>query len=200
MDPEYGRHSADSDGWDDALGYMDACGPGWHLQIARTTSDDGLANGSLISHASGLSTCLLGESHPRSVRARPFLPFAILLSEMLLILCCCPSSPSRCSLSLHGMMHACMQTCGIALPAANMLCQYLANLCTRAQRKTAHTCALWDSVQHQTLNAPGDGSAMGEATKGIVQKARMAADLYQQQAAIESRVKQRCAPPAALSP
>ena len=39
-------------------------------QIARTTSDDGLAaNGSLISHASGLSTCFLGDSQPRSVRA-----------------------------------------------------------------------------------------------------------------------------------
>ena len=57
-------------------------------------------------------------------------------------------------------------------------------------------------AQHQTLNAPGDGSAMGEATKGIVQKARMAADLYQQQAAIESRVKERCAAaaPAAAAP
>lgn len=70
MDPEYGRQAGDEDGWDEALGYMDACGPGWHLQIARTTSDDGLANtGSLISHPSGLSTCFLGDSQPRSVRA-----------------------------------------------------------------------------------------------------------------------------------
>ena len=49
-------------------------------------------------------------------------------------------------------------------------------------------------LQHQTLaaNADGGGGGMGEATKGIVQKARMAADLLQQQAAIESRVKERC--------
>ena len=37
---------------------MDACGPGWHLQIARTTSDDGLANESLRS----LSNCMLSDS------------------------------------------------------------------------------------------------------------------------------------------
>ena len=35
---------------------------------------------------------------------------------------------------------------------------------------------------------------MGEATKGIMQKARMAKDLYEQQAAIENQVKERCAP------
>ena len=37
---------------------MDACGPGWQLQIARTTSDDGLANESLRS----LSNCMLSDS------------------------------------------------------------------------------------------------------------------------------------------
>ena len=45
---------------------MDACGPGWHLQIARTTSDDGLANESLKS----LSNCMLSDS-TRSVRLFP---------------------------------------------------------------------------------------------------------------------------------
>lgn len=35
---------------------------------------------------------------------------------------------------------------------------------------------------------------MGEATKGIMQKARMAKDLYEQQAAIENQVKERCVP------
>lgn len=44
---------------------MDACGPGWHLQIARTTSDDGLANESLRS----LSNCMLSDS-TRSVRGQ----------------------------------------------------------------------------------------------------------------------------------
>lgn len=49
---------------------MDACGPGWHLQIARTTSDDGLANGSLISHSGGLSNCFLADSqHSRTLAA-----------------------------------------------------------------------------------------------------------------------------------
>ena len=57
------EQAGDEDGWDEALGYMDACGPGWNLQIARTTSDDGLANESLRS----LSNCMLGDS-TRSVR------------------------------------------------------------------------------------------------------------------------------------
>lgn len=65
-----GVQAGDEDGWDEALGYMEACGPGWHLQIARTTSDDGLANSSLISHASGLSNCFLGDSQ-RSVSTCP---------------------------------------------------------------------------------------------------------------------------------
>ena len=52
-------------------------------QIARTTSDDGLANGSLISHASGLSTCMLAESHPRSVRSSA-LPCHRLAASLLL--------------------------------------------------------------------------------------------------------------------
>jgi hypothetical protein len=34
---------------------------------------------------------------------------------------------------------------------------------------------------------------MGEATKGIVQVARKAADLYEHQKAIENKVKERCA-------
>ncbi|EIE26801.1 hypothetical protein COCSUDRAFT_59309 [Coccomyxa subellipsoidea C-169] len=108
MDPEYGLQAGDEDGWDEALGYMDACGPGWHLQIARTTSDDGLANSSLISHASGLSNCFLG-----------------------------------------------------------------------------------DSQRSRTLAATGDGSGMGEATKGIVQVARKAANLYEHQQAIEDQVRER---------
>ena len=41
---------------------------------------------------------------------------------------------------------------------------------------------------------------MGEATKGIMQKARMAKDLYEQQAAIENQVKERCAPCSLLVP
>lgn len=48
-------------------------------------------------------------------------------------------------------------------------------------------------VAQRTLAATAEGSAMGEATKGIMAKARMAAEMYQQQAAIESQVKQRCA-------
>ena len=50
--------AGDEDGWDEALGYLDACGPGWHLQIARTKSEDF----NLLSTGSGLSTVLLGDS------------------------------------------------------------------------------------------------------------------------------------------
>ncbi len=66
--------AGDEDGWDEALGYMDACGPGWHLQIARTTSDDGLANESLRS----LSNCMLSDS-TRSVSKRKLLLIGLLV-------------------------------------------------------------------------------------------------------------------------
>ena len=46
---------------------MDACGPGWHLQIARTTSDDGLANESLKS----LSNCMLSDSTRSVSKPKP---------------------------------------------------------------------------------------------------------------------------------
>ncbi|KAK9843420.1 hypothetical protein WJX81_001473 [Elliptochloris bilobata] len=112
LDPEYGLQAGDEDGWDEALGYLDACGPGWHLQIARTTSEEfNLSSSSLVSTGSGLSTVLLGDS------ARNERPLA-----------------------------------------------------GRSERP------------------PGE---LGEATKGIVQVARKAADLYQQQQAIEQLVTQR---------
>ncbi|KAK9824568.1 hypothetical protein WJX72_011385 [[Myrmecia] bisecta] len=62
FDPSYGAEGDDDDGWDAALGYLDACGPGWHLQIARTTSVDKNLGYSLVSHGSDLSTLLLEES------------------------------------------------------------------------------------------------------------------------------------------
>ena len=83
--------AGDEDGWDEALGYMDACGPGWHLQIARTTSDDGLANESLKS----LSNCMLSDS-TRSVRKHNLLligPRAQASSSLL----------TRSQLWLHSM-------------------------------------------------------------------------------------------------
>lgn len=39
FDPEFG-HEDDQEEWDDALGYLDACGPGFNL-IARTSSEFG---------------------------------------------------------------------------------------------------------------------------------------------------------------
>ena len=66
--------AGDEDGWDEALGYMDACGPGWHLQIARTTSDDGLANESLRR----LSNCMLSDS-TRSVSNPKLLLIGVLV-------------------------------------------------------------------------------------------------------------------------
>ena len=69
------EQAGDEDGWDEALGYMDACGPGWHLQIARTTSDDGLANESLKS----LSNCMLSDS----TRSVSLFPLALLILSSL---------------------------------------------------------------------------------------------------------------------
>ncbi|KAK9833047.1 hypothetical protein WJX74_005456 [Apatococcus lobatus] len=50
----------DDSNWDDALGYMDACGrPGWHLQISRTASTEGM-----LSQQSEAGTMLLEGSAP----------------------------------------------------------------------------------------------------------------------------------------
>ena len=49
------------------------------------------------------------------------------------------------------------------------------------------------ALQRHLAATTSDTPSMGEATKGIMQKARMAKDLYEQQAAIESQVKERCA-------
>ncbi len=49
-------------------------------------------------------------------------------------------------------------------------------------------------LQRTLAATTSDTPSMGEATKGIMQKARMAKDLYEQQAAIENQVKERCAP------
>ena len=47
-------------------------------------------------------------------------------------------------------------------------------------------------LQRHLAATTSDTPSMGEATKGIMQKARMAKDLYEQQAAIENQVKERC--------
>ena len=49
------------------------------------------------------------------------------------------------------------------------------------------------TLQRTLAATTSDTPSMGEATKGIMQKARMAKDLYEQQAAIESQVKERWA-------
>ena len=60
--------------WDEALGYLDACGPGVNL-IARTSSElPGTRWGSLISQGSGTQNSWLEESNSSDVRlAVPFL-------------------------------------------------------------------------------------------------------------------------------
>lgn len=40
LDPTYGKEPGDEDTWDEALGYLDACGGGYRLQIGRTASMD----------------------------------------------------------------------------------------------------------------------------------------------------------------
>lgn len=49
FDPDYGKNAGDEeDGWDEALGYLGACGTGINLQIGRTVSvDKGLGKTSL---------------------------------------------------------------------------------------------------------------------------------------------------------
>ena len=89
--------AGDEDGWDEALGYMDACGPGWHLQIARTTSDDGLANESLRS----LSNCMLSDS-TRSV-SRLKLLFTGLLVQAYSCFVVRPHSCLRVMCALHSI-------------------------------------------------------------------------------------------------
>ena len=51
FDPDFGMDGDDEDGWEDALRHLDACGPGVHLQIGRTSSDR--REGSLKSTSSG---------------------------------------------------------------------------------------------------------------------------------------------------
>jgi len=64
----------DEDGWDDALGYLDACGPGVQHQIARTTSmEQNLAgDSSVASNASEMSQLLVDESQKEKVPSPPF--------------------------------------------------------------------------------------------------------------------------------
>ncbi|KAL3147791.1 hypothetical protein ABBQ32_002520 [Trebouxia sp. C0010 RCD-2024] len=59
FDPDFQNEDAEEE-WDDALGYLDACGPGFNL-IARTSSEFGenhAKNHSLVSQDSGVSKSL----------------------------------------------------------------------------------------------------------------------------------------------
>ena len=59
FEPDYGRGGPGEE-WDEALGYLDACGPGVNL-IARTSSElPGTRWGSLISQGSGDAEQLAG--------------------------------------------------------------------------------------------------------------------------------------------
>ena len=68
LDPDFGMDGEDEDGWDEALGYLDACGPGFHLQIARTASaDKNLVSSSVVSNGSDLSNLLIDDSQKEKV-------------------------------------------------------------------------------------------------------------------------------------
>ena len=59
FDPDFKNEDAEEE-WDDALGYLDACGPGFNL-IARTSSEFSehhARNHSLVSQDSGVSKSL----------------------------------------------------------------------------------------------------------------------------------------------
>lgn len=76
LDPDFGMEGDDDDGWDDALGYLDACGPGVQHQIARTTSmEQNLAGASsMASNASDMSL-MVDESQKDKVTPPPPPPF-----------------------------------------------------------------------------------------------------------------------------
>ena len=68
LDPDFGLDVEDEDGWDDALGYLDACGPGVQHQIARTTSlERTLTSSSLLSNGSETSQLFADDSHKDKV-------------------------------------------------------------------------------------------------------------------------------------
>lgn len=63
LDPDFGLDGDGDDGWDDALGYLEACGPGVQHQIARTTSlEQTLASASLASNGSEAAHFLVDNS------------------------------------------------------------------------------------------------------------------------------------------
>ena len=69
LDPDFGMDMEDEDGWDDALGYLEACGPGVQHQIARTTSlERTLTSSSLMSNGSEASQFLVDESQKDKVK------------------------------------------------------------------------------------------------------------------------------------
>ena len=78
LDPEFGMDGGDEDGWEDALGYLDACGPGVHLQIGRLSSDK--RSNSLRSIGSGGMGVLFDDSLRDKVGYHPCLP---VLTSML---------------------------------------------------------------------------------------------------------------------
>lgn len=86
FDPEL---TGDEDGgWDDALRYLNACGPGFHLQIARTVSTDQTLGASMVSQGSGISTALLADESQRGVRlVTSFAPGQPFLRKPLLSSC-----------------------------------------------------------------------------------------------------------------
>ena len=130
--------AGDEDGWDEALGYMDACGPGWHLQIARTTSDDGLANESLRS----LSNCMLSDS-TRSVSR---------LSD-------CLSESSCCSVVCrHRPFHAFLP--GLGAVSAVRVCALIVQCITQVCK--GRVCVwLAAHVQNSGLDSPGRSGCGG---------------------------------------
>lgn len=68
LDPDFGLDGDDEDGWETALGYLEACGPGYHLQMARTTSlEKTLTSSSLLSENSDYGNFLMDDSQKEKV-------------------------------------------------------------------------------------------------------------------------------------
>lgn len=71
LDPAQAALDDDPDTWDEALGFLDACGPVSRGHIARTVSTEHNLGQSLHSHGSGLSSGFLEESQREVASSSP---------------------------------------------------------------------------------------------------------------------------------
>ena len=172
LDPDFGMDGEDEDGWDEALGYLDACGPGFHLQIARTASaDKNLVSSSVVSNGSDLSNLLIDESQKEKVRTTG------------------PGEGRQ--ISLQDRRQACRLLYSTQLPKPPGGARMRPHVCSQKTRAAIHKYAAPTlSVSMQSALEQADM----DATKSIVSVAKKAQDLFRQQQKIERDVQTRHLP------